>query len=222
MDALFRALQAYEVLIYVALGLVAWLTLQSILRAWKGYRAAVYKLEKEIAMRKLVSRSISLGLIVLLGVLEFALVSFVIPNLPANTFGMPEFPNFESILTPQAEEGNPQQTALPEVPLGSSGCIPGRLVISSPRSGQDINGRVEISGTADIPNFGFYKYEYSPLGSDIWTPISAGRSAVRDDLIGRWDTTEITPGDYSLRLVITDNTGSEQTPCIISVRVLAP
>jgi hypothetical protein len=43
---------------------------------------------------------------------------------------------------------------------------------------------------------------------------------VRDDLLGRWDTTALTPGDFQLRLVVSDNQGQQEPPCIVVLRVI--
>jgi hypothetical protein len=78
---------------------------------------------------------------------------------------------------------------------------------------------VDIQGTASVPNFGFYKYEVAPLNSDTWATISAGRDVVVAGSLGKWDTTALTPGDYQLRLVVTDNQGKSLPPCVILIRV---
>jgi hypothetical protein len=77
-----------------------------------------------------------------------------------------------------------------------------------------------LIGTVDIPNFGFYKYEIAPAGSDTWATIAAGRSVVKDGPLGRWDTSALTPGDYQVRLVVVDNQGTILSPCVVPVRVI--
>jgi hypothetical protein len=72
----------------------------------------------------------------------------------------------------------------------------------------------------NISNFGFYKYEVAPQGSDTWATISAGRAIVNNGSLGRWDTTALTPGDYQLRLVVTDNQGQALQACVVPVRVV--
>jgi len=73
-----------------------------------------------------------------------------------------------------------------------------------------------------LPNFGFFKYEYAPVGSQDWVAIAAGRDPLRDASLGVWNTSTITPGDYTLRVVVTDNTGTALPPCEIPVRIAAP
>ena len=104
----------------------------------------------------------------------------------------------------------------------STGCIPGQIMITSPVSGSEIKGKTSLQGTANIPNFGFYKYEFSLQGSDIWSTVQAGNKVINDGWLGDWDTSNITPGDYFLRLVVTDNQGNLLPACIITIRVKAP
>ncbi len=83
-----------------------------------------------------------------------------------------------------------------------------------------MKGKIVLIGTVNIPNFGFYKYEVAALGSDTWATISAGREIVIDSKLGEWITTALIPGDYQLRLVVTDNQGQELQACVVSVRVV--
>jgi len=41
-----------------------------------------------------------------------------------------------------------------------------------------------------------------------------------DAELNPWDTTNLTPGDYQLRLVAINNLGEALPPCVIPVRVL--
>jgi hypothetical protein len=100
-----------------------------------------------------------------------------------------------------------------------SGCVPDQIMITAPEPGTDVSGTVEITGTASVPNFGFFKYEVAPRGSQIWATISAEREPVVNGVLGQWNTTSLTNGDYFLRLVITDNVGVSLEPCVIAVRV---
>jgi hypothetical protein len=81
---------------------------------------------------------------------------------------------------------------------------------------------VTLTGTADIPNIGYYKYEFSPLGTENWSTIQAAHKVVQDNQLGTWDTTGLVSGDYLLRLVVTDNQGQELPACVLQVRVTAP
>jgi hypothetical protein len=95
-------------------------------------------------------------------------------------------------------------------------------MITSPKPGAIVKGQVELFGTADIPNFGFFKFEFSPYGSDVWSTIGADRKITQNSSLGNWDSSEVTPGDYNLRLVVIDNQGNSLPPCIVPLRVAAP
>ena len=78
---------------------------------------------------------------------------------------------------------------------GGEGCQPNRLMLTAPKAGTEIRGTVDIQGTVNIPNFGFYKYEVAPINSDAWATISAGRKIVSAGSLGQWDTSAVPPGD---------------------------
>ena len=103
-----------------------------------------------------------------------------------------------------------------------SGCIPDQIDIISPQNGTTIQDIVEIIGSADIPNFGFYKFEMAAISDTSWLTIQAGDTITREGRLGFWDTTRLSPGDYGLRLVLTDNQGQSSLPCTIQVRVDPP
>jgi hypothetical protein len=130
---------------------------------------------------------------------------------PTGTFPL-EFMETLGVVTP----GGPTATAQ------ATGCIPGQIDITTPKSGDTVNGSIELVGTADVPNFGFYKYEFAPLGSDTWATILANNKVIQDGNLGNWDTSAITPGDYQLRLVVSDNQGNNLPACVVPVRIIAP
>ncbi len=53
----------------------------------------------------------------------------------------------------------------------------------------------------------------------VWLTIQAGNTAVVAGKLGDWDTGRLTPGEYSLGLVVVDNEANASEPCIILVRV---
>jgi hypothetical protein len=97
--------------------------------------------------------------------------------------------------------------------------VEGRVNILAPKAGDELRGTVEIRGAVDVPQFGFYKYEVAPAGTDAWAAISAGREKIINGTLGQWDTSALPPGDYRLRLVVTDNQGQSLPPCVITIRI---
>lgn len=219
----YKFLASYEVLIYVVLAIGALFSFRWMWRSWAEWQTAIYKLEKEFSSKRLGQAAAISALLVILFCFEFSMTSFIIPGLPAEVFITT--PTLDFISTPPGTlspammtqfAGLPPQTVI----AGTSGCVPGQLELTSPKPGEEIKGTIDLIGTVNTSNFGFYKYEVAPQGSDTWATISAGRSSVSNASLGRWDTTALTPGDYQLRLVVTDNQGTAMPPCILPVRVL--
>ncbi len=226
MAEIYRFLSTYEVLIYLLLAIGGLFAARWLWRSWNEWRTAVYNLEKEFALRRMGRATAVLSLILMLGCAELLTASLIVPGLPASFFIAT--PTLDLLSTPTGTI-SPQlatQIALTPRPVptleGAEGCQPGRLMLTAPKPGTEIRGTVDVLGTVNITNFGFYKYEVAPINSDAWSTISAGRDAVVDGKLGQWDTSAISPGDYQLRLVVTDNQGQSLPACIIPVRVLPP
>jgi hypothetical protein len=114
-------------------------------------------------------------------------------------------------------------TPLPVTEIDSAGCANPLATILTPATGESLTGAVEITGTADVADFAFYKYEYISLTPGaVWRAIGAGTLPTHDGLLGTWDTTLVLPGEYALRLVVTDTAGNAPQPCVILVRVMQP
>ena len=224
MATVYQFLGTYEVLIYIVLAIGGLFAFRFLWLSWSEWRQAVYSLEKEFALRRIGRAVASLTLILGLFCGELAASSFIIPNLPASFFIAS--PTLDLLATPTGTISAELATQIALTPrpiptiIGGEGCIPDRLTITSPKAGTAINGIVDIQGTVNITNFGFYKYEVAPLNSDTWATISAGTKVIISSSLGQWDTTALTPGDYQLRLVVTDNQGKSSSPCIIPIRVV--
>lgn len=229
MDAALRFLRDYEVWIYVILGALAAWQVRKFALAWEETRSASFGMEREGAQSRLNAAAIWLATFLLAALGEFAIVAFVVPSvpgalpLPTATLNLLVTPT--TTLPAQAlGTGSPQLgTPLPPVSaeIDENGCVPGQVMILSPQDNAEIEGVVTITGTADIPDFGFYKYEVARPGDPAWLPIQAGRETVQEARLGDWDTRTIPPGDYLLRLVVTDNRGQALPACVIRVRVVA-
>lgn len=221
MGAVYRTLASYEPLIYIALAIGALFAFRRMWYSWREWRDSVYGLEREFAIRRL-GQATALAILILgLVFAEFFIATFVAPTLPASD--ILATPTLDLLVTPIGTVA-PGTTALvvtqAVVPNGMSGCLPDQIMITAPKPGDVVKGIIEITGTANVPNFAFYKYEIAPMGTQNWAPISANRSPVTNAKLGEWSTTSLTNGDYFLRLVITDNLGKELEPCVLAVRVL--
>jgi hypothetical protein len=165
-----------------------------------------------------------------LGAVEFMVVSFIVPNQPQST--VLATPTLDLLATPTATliagtkpAVTPTGLSLTMAAVTAVGCTPGQIEWTFPKNGGQIKGTVELMGTVQVQNLGFYKYEYSPVGQDKWVTIAAGNEKkTNKSLGGAWNTAQpdITPGDYRLRLVVTDNQNQVLPACVINIRIVSP
>jgi hypothetical protein len=222
MSDLLKFLAEYEVLIYIVLAIGGMFSFRWLFRSWREWRVAVFSLEREFSLRRLGRSALISFLIVFFFCVEFSMASFVIPGLPADFFLATT--TLDLISSPTgtlSAEFMTQFAGQAQTPVqqNATGCLPGQIELTFPEPGAEIKGVIELTGTVDIPNFGFYKYEVAPSGSDTWATIAAGRTVIANSSLGRWDTTALTPGDYQLRLVVIDNQGTSLPPCVVPVEV---
>jgi hypothetical protein len=221
MQDLFRFIGTYQAYLYFLLLLAGLYSLRWLWKAWKEWRAAYFGLEREFSMQRLAQSVAATALILLLLCGVFSVAIFVVPGLPAGMLAAT--PTLDLLATPSSVLP-PNQTALigttpiPPV-MGSQGCIPGQLEVTSPKPGDEISGTITLVGTVNLPNFGFYKYEVALRGTDNWSTISAQSEAKQNDDLGILNTTVLTPGDYLLRVVVLDNATQVIGTCIITIRI---
>src|SRR5690349_14675772 len=158
MGPVYRTLANYEPLIYIALAIGALFAFRRMWHSWREWRDSVYGLEREFALRRL-GQATALAILILgLVFAEFFIATFVAPTLPASD--ILATPTLDLLVTPAGTLA-PGVTALAitqPVPSGMSGCIPDQIMITSPKPSEVVRGIVEITGTANVPNFAFYKY----------------------------------------------------------------
>ena len=97
--------------------------------------------------------------------------------------------------------------------------------ITAPQPNQAVQGQVRVLGITDIPGFQqsalFFGYADDP--THTWFLIEEKRIPAHDGLVGRWDTTLITDGNYVLRLVVEDRLGRRyETTMPVRVRNYTP
>ncbi|HMD88971.1 MAG TPA: hypothetical protein VKF38_07390 [Anaerolineaceae bacterium] len=239
MKDLLRFLETNELWVYLLTGAVSLIYLQKVIVAWQEWRGALFGLERENAQRRL---GMALTVLILLGLIalaEFGIVSFVAPSIPELT--TLATPTLDLLATPtatlaagtgtNAAPGSSLPTPAGIAPTAqfvtaSQGCIKGQIEWISPSSGEQVSGAVDLQGIVDVPNMGFYKYEYSQPGSSTWTIIAAGNTIVNDknnkNHIGTWNTGQLPQGDYFLRLVVSDSQNQILSACQVNVQVVSP
>jgi hypothetical protein len=228
MAFILRFLKTYEVVIYLLMVLIGMAYLRKFYLGLKEWRGTVYGLERAHAQR-LLSEAISvLVLLICTGLAIFGLNTFVYPSIPllqqlaTPTLSPLTTPSLTLAASTLQTPGTTAPTSVVVSTQAASGCIAGRVELTSPVDGASISGKVDIKGTVLVDNFGFLKYEYALSGSSSWLTIAANHDILPpDSLFGIWDTSMLAPGDYQLGLVVEDN-GKMLPACVISVRILAP
>lgn len=100
--------------------------------------------------------------------------------------------------------------------------------IDSPLPNSQLQGRVQIKGSAMHPQFSFYKVEFGPGESPVDEQMAIigaiHEQQVSNNVLETWDTTLIPDGTYSLRLRVVDVTGNYQEVWVrrLSVNNTAP
>ena len=226
MAGIYQFLSKYEVLIYVVLAIGGLFAFRQLFKTWNEWRESVYTLEREFALHRMGQAVAFVILILILFFGELTTVSFVIPDLPASFFI--STPTIDVLATPTGTISAELATQIALTPLpvptlgNTSGCVADKLMITSPKPGSEVSGVVDLIGTVNISDFGFYKYEVAPLNTNDWATIAASTTPVPNNSLGQWDTSILTPGDYQLRLVVTNTQGQSLPPCVIPLRITAP
>jgi hypothetical protein len=226
MEELLRFLASYEIGVYVIFTVVILFNLKGLIEGFYALRKASFRLEKEVALKKLRSSLTIISLFTLIGISIFILLSVASVRVPG--ISRIATPTLDVLASPVPAEGSTmaseetrQVEMQTQTAIALTGCIPGQLEWIDPAPGDEVSGTVELRGTVNVPNLGFFKYEYRNLADELWTPISAGNRPIIEELFaGRWNTVQLEPGNYALRLVVSDNQNNLLKPCVIEVRVL--
>ncbi len=97
--------------------------------------------------------------------------------------------------------------------------------IYSPQNGQILRGKVEITGNLDIPNFSSAELAFGyapaskPADRSAWFTIQTFSQPIKDAALTVWDTTQITDGDYTLRLRVFLQDGTFQDVLISNLKI---
>ena len=226
MSSILRFLEKYEIIIFLVAGLIILASARKTYVAWREWSRSIFGLEKEHAQQIFNSALTVLVFSVLLATGLFLVNTFITPAVP----GVQQLPTPTIDLTalPPTETPAPTLVVTGEglIPTITSyfsrGCIPDQIDWTDPKNGDTLSGRVELKGTVNIENLGFYKYEYSPSDSDTWTTIAAGNAKIINEPFGgTWDTRALIPGEYKLRLVVNDIQNNSLPACVILVTIKA-
>jgi hypothetical protein len=219
-----------QVWIYVVLALAGLLYVRLAIARYGDYQRTFFGLERERARTRLIPAGTMLGLVVFGFVVVFISTTFAGPALPISSRPT-EVPTVSLLRTPDGsgilEDEIELATAISGEDSSVLSCSNSKATLRYPEDGDSISGRIEIQGVANIDGFAFYKLEIRSVAlNDEWRAIAAGVNSIcgpdcEDQyVLGTWDTSLVTPGEYEFRLVVLDTVGNAPMPCTIKLRVL--
>ena len=245
-----QLLANYAGLIYIALIVGAVFYVREMIAARQDLHQSLYSLEREAANSRLWRSVLMLGLLGLIAAATFVLSTVVAPQVatdegrvtPTAAFTLPTntpTPTFQPTPTrtprpPTPVPGTPAPTiagAPTEAPTPAplplpAACPDPNVQIVAPVAGQVFSGEIQVRGTADAPNFAFYKLTLSgpATGNVTQTAGDVARAPVRDGVLGAIDPASLLsqPGIYVVGLVVVDNTGNELPHCDVSIVIQPP
>ncbi|MFQ5610788.1 MAG: hypothetical protein ACE5H9_01495 [Anaerolineae bacterium] len=143
--------------------------------------------------------------------------------LPPTPTPPPLLPTPTPSPTPQPRPTPPPQLTeeapTPEPALGvPANCPNPGVQIAQPGTGAQVNGVIQLVGSASIENFDYYKFEFRAAGGD-WNFIQHFETPVIGGILGAWNTDTVPPGEYELRLVVVDATGNFPEPCTLQLTI---
>jgi hypothetical protein len=227
MEQALQFFRDYEIWIYVILGLLGLWQIRKFALSWEELRGAFFGMEREAAQSRVNKAATLIVMFIIMAIVEFSLVTFVVPTvpganpLPTSTLDLLATPTTTLPASTQSPGEIQEATPTPGEVVAAEGCSAGQINFISPANGSNVSGSVTISGSADVLNFGFYTLQIARPGDAIWLPIVVGQKPVKNDVLGTWDTSSLTPGEYMFKLEVTDNVGNVLDPCTIQVLVQA-
>jgi len=116
-------------------------------------------------------------------------------------------------ITPTPPTPTPQPVVLPDCPNPQA-----RLTYPSVNA--VLKGLVKVTGSANIDNFDYYKFEWKgEYAPEEWHFIERYKTPVADGLLGDWDTSALAEGNYRFRLVVVKKDGNYEKPCEVDVTI---
>jgi len=239
MTILVKLIADYAVWLYLVLGLVAFLFLRAHLVARRERDNSIFALERESASGRMAQATTGflITLILIGGVFytsqrlveeiplpEVTPTPTVLLALPPTATPPPLLPTPTPTDTPRPRPTLPPleetTTPTPEVPVGiPANCPSPGVRISEPGTGASVSGVIPIVGSANIPDFWYYKFEFRGNGFGDWTFIQRFEASVNGGVLGAWDTRSVPSGDYEFRLVVVDKTGNYPEPCTVLLSI---
>lgn len=126
-----------------------------------------------------------------------------------------------AITTEVADETPPTATPTPAPAVQAPNCPDQRALLFRPGQNEVVSGLVNIVGTATHDSFQYYKVEYAPGANagEGFSYIGGGNNPVVSNFLASIDTTALANGNWTLRLIVVDQTGNFPPPCQVTITV---
>lgn len=243
MAVLIKLIQDYSVWLYGAIAIIAVFLLRAAILARREVLQATFTLEKEAARNREYRILGGAALLLVLIAAVYGVNRYVAPNveIPSNVVPSPS-PIFLPTITPTPATPTPTPTATPTLerptrPVPTEeptpppatptpavippNCPNPNARLTWPGLRAQVHGVVQVTGSASIDGFQFYKVELGVGESPTeWSFLFSGERPVVDGVLGQWDTSPLPEGIYSLRLTVVDLTGNYPSPCQTVVQVV--
>jgi hypothetical protein len=238
MTIIVKLIADYAIWLYLFLVLVAFLFLRAYAVARRERENAIFTLERETATGRMVQATTGLlvTVIVIGGVFYTSRVLVQEVPLPQVTptptvlVVLPPSPTPPPLLPTPTPTATPRprvtvqpvvtDTPTPSKPLVVPADCPNPGVrISEPGMGATVSGVIQLVGSAHIPDFEYYKFEFRGNRFGDWTFIQRFNQSINGGILGAWDTRSVASGEYEFRLVVVDKTGNYPDPCVLRLIV---
>lgn len=239
MTILVKLVADYALWLYLTLVLVALLFVRAYLVARRDKENAIFTLERETAGGRMGQALMGLlvALVLVGGVMYTSQVlveevplpqvtptATVLVVLPPSPTPPPLLPTPTTTATPLPRPTlAPLATDTPPPPPPAAvpaDCPNPAVRISEPADAVQVSGVINIIGSANIDDFGYYKFEFRGTEYGDWTFIQSFDQPINGGILGAWDTRSVPSGDYEFRLVVVDSTGNYPAPCAVKLTVV--
>jgi hypothetical protein len=243
MSIVITLLKTYAIWIYALFAIVAIFALRSVLKARMEVRQSIFSLEKEFARNRVYKAIAIVAVMALLSGGLYFVTHMEEPQGPPSQEPTPTATQLlRSTPTLSPEEMTPTPTVtstsarptrqpIPTAPIATPTptvpppplCPNPAVNLTAPGENARLSGALQVTGTAAIGNFWYYKIEigigrnpsqWTVIGDLHYEPLSNG-------VLETFNAAAFPAGEYTIRLVVVDKTGNFPEPCAAHV-TLAP
>jgi hypothetical protein len=95
------------------------------------------------------------------------------------------------------------------------------IEITHPKTGSAIQGMIQITGQISVEDYAYYSVEFSYQDNpqNTWFLITQSEEAIIGGVFADWDTSQISDGEYQIRIVLYQQNGNMTENNITNVRV---